>query len=174
MDSSLQLMMGDIQEIKSDTRLEDLRSENAKLTARLEAAQAEAVRWNDAADRLETEEASLRDQLAKSQVDIKSTQSRLAEVVLCFGISKKSPISLLKNSDILELQICKYLVTKFQYLLSLVGSVERRDTKQPVRKPERSAVSEGKGSSQRGQASRDRQGVGSGQGQRGIPPVRKQ
>ena len=72
--------MGDIQEIKSDTRLEELRSENAKLTARLEAAQNEAVRWNETADKLETDTASLKERLAQSQADIKAAQLRETEV----------------------------------------------------------------------------------------------
>ena len=73
-------MMGDIQEIKSDTRIEELRSENARLAACQQIDQNEAARLAKSNTKLEYEVTLLKEQLAQSQTDCKAIQAKTAEV----------------------------------------------------------------------------------------------
>ena len=70
-------MMGNIEEIKADTRLEELRSENARLLASIEAAHSETARIHEAKQKAESEVLSIRESLVQSQAESNALQVQI-------------------------------------------------------------------------------------------------
>lgn len=74
-----QSMMGNIEEIKADTRLEELRSENARLLASIEAAHSETARIHEAKQKAESEVLSIRESLVQSEAESNALQAKNVE-----------------------------------------------------------------------------------------------
>ena len=71
-------MMGNIEEIKADTRLEELRNEKAGLLASIEAAHSETARVHEAKQKAESEVVSIRESLVQSQAESNALQVQIS------------------------------------------------------------------------------------------------